>query len=167
VVHTIPVRLADAAAQAPPAPVPATPGVEQPSSDQATPRQVDVEKLLADAPAASDEVASAPPATPVVAPTANTGAAEEGTASWLGVLLLALGGAALLSSSRTLRQALWFVRFPGSKTQLPVIAHDGRSNPAFGSERIPPESARRVELLVSVLEVLESDESFVIQGWLA
>jgi hypothetical protein len=143
-VHTIPVRVADAAALVPPAPVPARPGVDQPSSDQPTPRRVDVEKLLADAPAASDEVASAPP---VAAPTAETGGGEAGIASWLGVLLIALGGVALLSSSRTFRRALWSVRFPDSGTELPVVAYDGRNDPSFGSEHIPSASAGRDELL--------------------
>jgi hypothetical protein len=167
VVRTIPVRTADAAALVPPAPVPAGPGVDQPtsgqpssgqpssgqpssdqpSSDQPMPRQVDVEKLLADAPAASDEVAAAPPATPVAAPTANTRGGEAGTASWVGVLLIALGGVALLGSSATLGRALWSVRCSDSGTELAVVAYDGRNDPFFLSEHIPSAGAGRDELL--------------------
>jgi hypothetical protein len=152
VVHTVPVRMTDAAGMVPPAPARAEPGADQltpdqPNSDQLGPRQLDVETLLAKAPAASEEVASVPPATPVAVPTATTGGGEDGMASWLGVLLLALGSAALLSSSRTLRRALWPVRFPDSRTELSVTTHDGRDEPSFGSERIRSASARRDELL--------------------
>jgi hypothetical protein len=136
-VHTVPVRTTDAAGQVPPAPVlnkpaadqPTTP--DQPHSDQSGPRQLDAETLLAKAPPASEQVASAPPATPIADPGATTGGGEEGTASWFGVLLMALGAAALLSSSRTLRRALWPVRFQDSRTERPVIAHGGRDDPAF------------------------------------
>ena len=74
----------------------------------ADPRQVDVEALLATAPAASDAVvASVPPAAPVTFPIAK--AADDGwgwMATWLGVLLMALGLVAVLGSSRTLREAV-------------------------------------------------------------
>jgi hypothetical protein len=163
VVHTVPVRLTDAAGPVPPAAVRAEPvltesvlaksalaksGADQLTPDQPAPRRVDVEALLAQAPAAGGEVAAAPPATPIAAPTAKTGGGEGGTASWLGVLLMALGSAALLGSSRTLRRAVWPVRFPDSRTELPVIAHDGRDEPSFGPERIRSASAGRDELLV-------------------
>jgi hypothetical protein len=135
-VHTVPVRVTDAAGMVPPAPVRAEPvltnsGADQLAPDQPTPRRVDVESLLAETPAASGEVASAPPATPIAGPTATTGGGEEGRASWLGVLLMALGSAALLSSNRTLQRALWPVRFPDSRTELSVTTHDGRNEPAF------------------------------------
>ena len=132
IVRTIPVRVADAAAQVPPAPAVATPDAPQPAPAQPAPRQVDVEKLLAEAPAATDEVAAAAPAMPLVHPAAKTGGGDGWTASWLGALLMALGGAALLSSSRPLRQALSSVRFPGARTEPPVAAHSGRNEPAFG-----------------------------------
>jgi hypothetical protein len=127
-VHTVPVQVADAAAQVPPVLVPTTLGVAQPASgqpaaDQARPPQVDVEKLLAEAPAASDEVASAASATPIAA---------DWIASWLGGLLMALGCAALLSASGTLRQVLGAVRLPGSGTELPAIEEESRYEPAFG-----------------------------------
>jgi hypothetical protein len=74
----------------------------------ARPRQVDVEALLGAAPAASDAVAaSVPPAAPVAFPIAK--AADDGrgwTATWLGVLLMALGLVSVLGSSRTLREAV-------------------------------------------------------------
>lgn len=113
VVHTIAVPVTGAAAQVPPPPVVAGPAADQSAPGQPALRQVDVEKLLADAPAASDEVTSAPPATGVAAPGAETGDGGSAMTSgsvptrWLGVLLMALGFAALLSSSRTLRRALW------------------------------------------------------------
>ena len=142
IVHTVPVRVGDAAAMVPPAPDLDKPGADQLTPDQ--PRRLDVETLLAKAPAASEEVASAPPATPVAAPTAKTGGGEDGMTSWLGVLLMALGGTALLASSRPLRRPLWPVRFWNSRTELPVVAHDGRSDPSFG-QGVRSASARRDE----------------------
>ena len=149
IVHTVPVHLADAAAQVPPAPTPATSGADQPAAGQpasgpSMPRHVDVEKLLADAPAASDEVASAPPAIPAAAFSANRAGGEQRTTSWLGMLLIALGGAALLIAS--LRRVLWPVRFADAGTEPPVAAHGGRPDPSFG-QRIPSAGARRDELL--------------------
>ena len=129
IVHTVPVRAGDAAAMVPPAPDLARPGADQLTPDQ--PRRLDVDTLLAKAPAASEEVASAAPATPIAAPTAKTGGGEGGTPSWLGVLMIALGGAALLSTSRPLRQALLAARFPDARTELPVFAHDGWDEPSF------------------------------------
>jgi hypothetical protein len=142
VVHTVPVRMADAAALVPPAPVLNKPGADQLAPDQPAPRQADVESLLAEAPAASGEVATAPPATPIAAPGAKTGGGAERIASWLGALLMALGGAALLTSSRALRRALWPVRFPNSRTEFPVVAYDVRNDPSFG-QGIPSAGARR------------------------
>jgi hypothetical protein len=130
IVHTVPVRMGDAAAQVPPAPDLNQPGADQLTQDQ--PRRLDVETLLAKAPAASEEVASSTPAMPIAAPTARTGGSEGWTASWFGVLLMALGSAALLTSSRTLRRALWPVRFRDSATELPLYAHDGPDEPSFG-----------------------------------
>jgi hypothetical protein len=71
-------------------------------------RQVDVDTLLAAAPATSDSVAaSGPPATPAAFPIAE--AADDGlgwTATWLGALLMALGLVSVLGSSRTVREAV-------------------------------------------------------------
>ena len=76
--------------------------------DHRTPRQVDVETLLAAAPAPSDAVAaSVPSAAPVnflIAEAANDG--RDWMATWLGVLLMALGLVSVLGSSRTLREAV-------------------------------------------------------------
>lgn len=155
IVRTIPVHLADAAAQVPPAPVPATAGAGQPASSQpasdhptsaqSAPPQVDVEKLLAEAPAANDEVASRHPATPVTAPAAATDSRGGWTTNWLGLLLMALGCAALLSAS--LRQVLLAVRFRNTGAELPVVAHGEGDEPSFEAEQIRSASARRDELL--------------------
>ena len=76
--------------------------------DQRTPRQVDVKTPLAAAPAPSDAVAaSVPSAAPVnflIAEAANDGL--DWMATWLGVLLMALGLFSVLGSSRTLREAV-------------------------------------------------------------
>jgi hypothetical protein len=122
--HSVPIQVADAAAQVPPELVPTTFGVDQLTSDRPRTRHVDVEALLAEAPAASDEV-SAAPATSIAAPGAPTAGGEEWIASWLGVLLMALGCATLLSASRTFRRAVWPVRFLESRTELPDIAQGG------------------------------------------
>lgn len=73
------------------------------TADEITPRQVDVETLLAAAPAASDVVAaSAPSATPLAFSTAEAG--DDGWGwTWLGMLLMALGLLSVLSASRTIR----------------------------------------------------------------
>ncbi|WP_024511005.1 hypothetical protein [Bradyrhizobium sp. ARR65] len=109
VVDAAPVHVTGAAALVPPAPVIAKPANDQLTPDHLTPRQVDVEKLLVAAPAASDAVgASVPPAAAPVA-LSMTEAGDQGrgwTTTWLGALLLALGFVSLLSSSRTLRRVL-------------------------------------------------------------
>jgi hypothetical protein len=125
ILHTVPVGLTDAAGQVPPAPVPARPGVDQLASGQPAPRQVDVDRLLADASAAGDEDASRHPATPVAVPFAGTDGDGDRTTHWLGGLLIALGFVALLGSSRGVRQALLAARFADAGTELPVIAQDG------------------------------------------
>jgi hypothetical protein len=96
-----------AAAFVPPAPV-ANRATDQLTPDHPTPRRLDAETLLAAAPAPSDAVAvSVPPAAPVASPIAE--AADDGwgwMATWFGVLLMALGLASVLASSRTLREAV-------------------------------------------------------------
>ena len=84
-----------------------------PARDQLTPvyptrRQVDVETLLAAAPAARNAVAnSVLPAAPVVFSIVNADDDWPGfTANWLGMLLMALGIVWVLSSSRVLQGAL-------------------------------------------------------------
>ena len=82
--------------------------VEKLTPEHPTPRQVDVETLLAAAPAPRDAVAaSVPPAAPVAFPIAE--AADDGQgwmATLLGVLLIALGLVSVLGSSPTLREAV-------------------------------------------------------------
>jgi hypothetical protein len=78
------------------------------TADGITPRQVDVEALLAAAPAASDVVAaSAPSATPLAFSAAEVGDDGRGW-TWLGMLLMALGLLSVLSASRT----RWAVLLP-------------------------------------------------------
>ena len=91
------------AAPAPPAPV-ANRASDQLTLDYPTLRQVDVETLLAAS--ASDAVAdSVPPAPPVAFSIADAGDDWPG-ATWLGMLLMALGLVSVLSSSRVLPGAL-------------------------------------------------------------
>lgn len=102
-----------AAAFVPPAPV-ANRTTDKLTLDQPTSRQVDAETLLAAAPAATSDAvaASVPPAAPVAFP--NAEAADDGLgwmATWLGVLLMALGLVSVLASSRPLREAMRFARF--------------------------------------------------------
>ena len=102
-----------AAAFVPPAPV-ANRATDQLTPDDPSSRRIDVETLLAAAPAPSDAVAvSAPPAAPVASSIAEVGDdGRDWTATWLGVLLMALGLASVLGSSRPLREAVllrdWF-----------------------------------------------------------
>ena len=76
--------------------------------DQRTPRQIDMETLLAAAPAAKDAVAvSAPAAAPAIFPAAEASDDGQGwMATWLGVLLMALGLVSVLIASRPLRDAV-------------------------------------------------------------
>jgi hypothetical protein len=91
----------------PPAPV-ANRATDLLTADHPRPRQVDVETLLAAAPAAGDAVAaSVPTATPVAFPSAEAGNDVRGwAATWVGVLLMALGLVSVLSSSRAVREAV-------------------------------------------------------------
>ena len=89
---------------------PLVPGAPVPNDqlmpDHPTPPQVDIETLLATAPAASDVVAASAPSTmPVALPAAEAG--DDGWGwTWLGVLLMALGLVSVISSSRTIRGAV-------------------------------------------------------------
>lgn len=92
-------------------PVPATPLVGNTASDQVMPErptlpQLNEEALLAAAPATSSTLDT--PANSAAPITVSTPEASEvggwSLASWLGVLLIALGGIALLGSSRTIRR---------------------------------------------------------------
>ncbi|WP_198164397.1 hypothetical protein [Bradyrhizobium jicamae] len=75
--------------------------------DPSASRQVDVETLLSAAPAAGDAVAaSVPSAAPVAFPAEAADDGRSWTATWLGVLLMALGLVSVLASSRTLREAM-------------------------------------------------------------
>ncbi|UPK38959.1 hypothetical protein IVB18_18020 [Bradyrhizobium sp. 186] len=96
-----------AAALVPSAPI-ANRATDQLTPDHPTQRQLDVETLLAAAPAASDTVAvSVAPASPVGFPIAEAGDDGRGwTANWLGMLLMALGLVSVLSSSRAVRKAM-------------------------------------------------------------
>jgi hypothetical protein len=118
VVDAAPVSATGAAALVPPAPLVTKPATDQLTPDHLTPRQVDVETLLA---AASDKVAaSAPPATLGAVPIKGAGNDAQGwTAIWLGVLLIMLGLVFLVSSIRTLRGAVLVGRFLDPRTERP------------------------------------------------
>jgi hypothetical protein len=81
---------------------------DQLTPDRPSPHQVDVETVLSAGRAPSDAVAaSVPPGSPAAFPIAEAGDDGRGrTASWLGMLLMALGLASVLSSSRVLRAAV-------------------------------------------------------------
>jgi hypothetical protein len=108
VVNVAPDPATGAAALEPPAPAIAKPATDQFTSDRPTPRQLDVETLLAAAPPASDAVATfASSAAPAAISIAEAGDDEERTATWLGVLLIGLGLVSLLvGASGTLRGRL-------------------------------------------------------------
>ena len=109
VVDVAPVQAPGAAAFVPAAPVAiANQATDQLAPDQLTPRQLDEKTLLAAAPAPSDAVAvSVQPAAAVAAPVAEAADDRPGwSATWLGVLLMALGLAFVLGSSRAVREAV-------------------------------------------------------------
>lgn len=73
------------------------------------PSQVDVEQLLAAAPANDVVTSSEPPTIPIgvlVLPAEARNEAPSRTATWLGVLLMILGMLSILSSSRSFRHAV-------------------------------------------------------------
>jgi hypothetical protein len=94
------------AAFVPPAPAENL-ATDQPTPDRRTPRQVDVETLLAVAPASSDSVAaSMPPGAPVAFPIVEAADNGRDWKAWLGMLLMALGLISVLGSSRIVREAV-------------------------------------------------------------
>jgi hypothetical protein len=98
-----------ATALVPPAPVVAKLATDQPTPNDPTPPQVDVDTLLAAAPAASDAVVvSVPPTTPAAVAVAEEGEGPGWIATWLGALLMGLGLVSLLVSSWTLRGTFAF-----------------------------------------------------------
>ncbi|WP_314948215.1 hypothetical protein [Bradyrhizobium cosmicum] len=92
--------------------VPATPLTEvatgEPTPDHPVPRQVDLANVLPAAPVASEALAaSVPPVMPIGVRATEAGDMGRGsTATWIGVLLMALGIVSVLSSSRELREAV-------------------------------------------------------------
>jgi hypothetical protein len=136
VVNAAPDPAPGAAALEPPAPAIAKPATDQFTSDRPTPRQLDVETLLAAAPPASDLVAtSVSSAAPAAISITEAGDDEpERTATWLGVLLIGLGlVSVLVGASRTLRG-----RLAGRAISPPedgVGGHRGRliPEPSFAS----------------------------------
>jgi hypothetical protein len=122
VVNATPDPATGAAALLPPAPA-----TDQLTSDRPTPRQLDVETLLAAAPPASDAVAtSVATAPPAAIPVTEAGDDEsERTATWLGVLLIGLGFVFfLVGVSRT----LWG-RLAGRATSPPEDGVGGHRGP--------------------------------------
>jgi hypothetical protein len=99
VVDASPVLATGIATRASPAPLSKR---DRLTADEFTPRQVDVEALLAAAPAASDVVAAS--AAPLAFSAAEAG--DDGRVwTWLGMLLMALGLVSVLSASLTIRWA--------------------------------------------------------------
>ncbi|MGY4629814.1 hypothetical protein [Bradyrhizobium sp. USDA 4486] len=92
-------------------------------ADEITPRQVDVEALLAATPAASDVVAAA--AMPLALSTTEAGDNEWGW-TWLGMLLMAVGLVSVLSASPIIRSD--------------VLLHQLRSS--FAGQRLMPVQTR-------------------------
>jgi hypothetical protein len=76
------------------------PAADQPTLNDPAPPQVDVEKLLATAPFASDGLGSSErPASPIAVPIAAAAEGEQGwTVTWLGMSLMLLGFVSLLGS---------------------------------------------------------------------
>lgn len=87
--------------------MPAAPVTDLPpgqvTPDHPVPRQVDLEKVLAAAPSASEGLLSSGPAVMPADVRATKSGGRGWTASWTGVLLMAFGTVSLLSSSRVLR----------------------------------------------------------------
>jgi hypothetical protein len=106
-VDATPIHAASAAALAPAAPVVANAASDQVTPNRPTPPQLNEETLLAAASATPDAVdTSAISAGPIAVSAPET--REVGgwsMVSWLGVLLMALGGVALLGASRTRHRA--------------------------------------------------------------
>ncbi|UQR62302.1 hypothetical protein LRP30_36940 [Bradyrhizobium sp. C-145] len=106
------IKVADAASELGtlPAPTSAAPIPELhsrlPAPEESVPRQVVVEQLLAVAPVASDAVLSPDPMVLGLRSGEARDESRSWTATWLGMLLMTLGGLSVLSSSRTLRQAV-------------------------------------------------------------
>ncbi|MGH6679964.1 MAG: hypothetical protein ACREDL_13795, partial [Bradyrhizobium sp.] len=105
VVDAAVVPVTGAAAMVPPAPVLAKPALDQPAPGQRLARQVNVERLLAAAPAAVP-AASVSPAAPVAAPATQVSQGQGRTTTWIGVLLMMLGLVLLFGSSRVFRRPL-------------------------------------------------------------
>jgi len=144
------------AALVPPAPVVAKPATDQLMPDQPMPRQVDVETLLADAPAASDAAAaSVPPANPIAVPSAEVSDGSGGwRATWPGKLLIALGLVFLLYARSTVRVGRAAPAIPPSedldggnlsrRVREPVLAFGPTTfdRPAAKEKLFRPQSAR-------------------------
>jgi len=139
VVDAAPVPATGAAELLPPVPAITTAATDQLMSEQPTPRQVDVETLLAAAPAASEAVAASawPPATPIAVHSTEVGDDGGGwKATWLGALLMALGLVSLLSSSRTLRRAFGVARSLLARRLIPRRAARGGRRTEIGTPEL-------------------------------
>ena len=105
-VDATPISATSAAALVPGAPVVGSAASDPITPERSTPPQLNEETLLAAAPAVPDAIdTSAISVAPIAVSTLE--ASEDGRwswASWLGLLLIVLGGAALLGASRTRRR---------------------------------------------------------------
>ena len=148
VVDVAPDLATGAAALMPPAPI--KPATDQLTPDHSTAPQVDVERLLATASSADDNVGLSERPSPRVAdPIAETSESEQGwTATWLGVVLMALGLVSLLSASRTIAALVGRLlesedEPPANRRTSSVRAEEPLRRPRpLQARRVPPRGAR-------------------------
>jgi hypothetical protein len=122
---------------------PVRPAAEQLTPNDPTPPQVDVERLLATAPFASDSLGSSkPPPSAIAVATAEAAEGEQGwTATWLGMLLMLLGFVSLLGS-RVFDGAVLVGRFVDWRTGR----QNGKLSSVRGQSRPKALSAARYQL---------------------
>jgi|SRR5581483_6818022 len=129
VVDAAPAAVAGVAALVPPAPVIAKSANDQLTPDHPMPRQIEAERLPADAPAAGDVATSpGPPANSIVLASADASNDREGwMATWPGVLLIALGLVFLAHAGRIIRRG--HAGQDISPSEAGVGGHRGRRPP--------------------------------------
>ncbi|HEY6904519.1 MAG TPA: hypothetical protein VI216_09440 [Candidatus Acidoferrales bacterium] len=119
------------------------PASDQPRLNDPTPPQVDVERLLATAPFASDSLGlSERPASPIAVPIAEAAEGEQGwTPTWLGMSLMLLGFVSLLGS-----RAFGGAALVGRLLDWRTKPQHGGLSPVSGQSRPKAVSAARYQL---------------------